>query len=218
MAIVVLVVLGGHTGHVTGVEQNLFVFFNSLPGALRAPFRALYSLGQLWAVGLVVAAALIGRRWRLARDLLLSGVVAWVLARILGAVVAQHGSLTDGINAVTRMGTSPSFPLVRLAVVVAIVAAASPYLTRLTRRIGAVLWIVLALAALYLGTAYPNDIFAAIVLGWGVAAAIHLVFGSPGGRPTTAQVSAALEELGREHRRCAPGTETTDQWGHPHGR
>jgi uncharacterized membrane protein YbhN (UPF0104 family) len=54
----------------------------------------------------------------------------------------------------------------------------------------------MALAALYLGTGLPNDVFAGIVLGWGVAAAVHLVFGSPGGRPTRAQVAAALGELG----------------------
>ena len=34
------------------------------------------------------------------------------------------------------------------------------------------------------------------MLGWGVGAAVHLGFGSPGGRPTRAQVAAALEELG----------------------
>src|SRR5205807_10127920 len=33
-------------------------------------------------------------------------------------------------------------------------------------------------------------------LGLGVAAAVHLIFGSPGGRPTAAQVTAALAELG----------------------
>ena len=37
---------------------------------------------------------------------------------------------------------------------------------------------------------------AALALGWGVAAAIHLAFGSPAGRPTVPQVEASLEELG----------------------
>src|SRR5262249_33655710 len=47
---------------------------------------------------------------------------------------------------------------------------------------------------------------AAIALGWGTAAAVHLVFGSPGGRPTRAQVAAALDELGVEveHVEIAP--------------
>jgi uncharacterized membrane protein YbhN (UPF0104 family) len=83
-------------------------------------------------------------------------------------------------------------------VIVAIIAAASPYLTRPTRRVGQLLVLLMALAALYLGTGLPNDVFAGVVLGWGVAAAVHLAFGSPGGRPTRAQVAAALSELGVE--------------------
>ena len=51
-------------------------------------------------------------------------------------------------------------------------------------------------AAMYLGTGFPRDILGALFLGWGMAAAVHLVFGSPGGRPTTAQVEASLVELG----------------------
>ena len=40
---------------------------------------------------------------------------------------------------------------------------------------------VLAFSAMYLGTGYPSDILAALFLGWGVAALVHLAFGSPGG-------------------------------------
>ena len=44
--------------------------------------------------------------------------------------------------------------------------------------------------------ALPDATFAAVVARLGRRAVVHLVFGSPGGRPTTAQVGAALEELG----------------------
>ncbi len=56
--------------------------------------------------------------------------------------------------------------------------------------------VLMAIGSLYLGVAFPDGAFAAVVLGWGVAAAVHLAFGSPGGRPTRAQVAAALGELG----------------------
>jgi undecaprenyl-diphosphatase len=52
------------------------------------------------------------------------------------------------------------------------------------------------LSAMYLGTSTLDDVAASVVLGWTVAAGVHLVFGSPGGRPTTRQVRAALDELG----------------------
>ena len=60
--------------------------------------------------------------------------------------------------------------------------------------------VLLALASMYLGTAFPNDALAAVVLGWGIAAAVHLVFKSPGGRPTAPQVQMALAQLGVDAR------------------
>ena len=46
---------------------------NGLPDQLESFFRLLYALGALWALGLVVVAALVARRWRLARDLAIGG-------------------------------------------------------------------------------------------------------------------------------------------------
>ena len=37
---------------------------------------------------------------------------------------------------------------------------------------------------------------AALAIGWGIAAALHLAFGSPAGRPTRAHIERALDELG----------------------
>ena len=93
---------------------------------------------------------------------------------------------------ITRTGVSPNFPSVRLAVVVAVISAARPYVTRPVRRIGHVLVFGLVLAALDLGNAFPNDLFAGIVLGWGIGAAVHLTFGSPGGRPSVVQVARGV--------------------------
>jgi uncharacterized membrane protein YbhN (UPF0104 family)/tRNA A-37 threonylcarbamoyl transferase component Bud32 len=196
IAAILIYVLARHAGDISATERSVFEFFNSLPDGLRTLFRGLYRIGALWALGLIVASALVARRWRLARDLFISGALAWAIARALGEFVS-HGSLTKSLDVVVRFGDdSPSFPQVRLAVVTAVVCAASPYLTRPTRYIGQLLVLLLALASMYLGTALPNDLFAAVVLGWGVAAAVHLAFKSPGGRPTSAQVAAALEELG----------------------
>ena len=84
----------------------------------------------------------------------------------------------------------------RIAIIVAVISVASPYLTRPVRRLGQLLVLLIALAALYLGATLPDGALAAVALGWTIAALVHLVFGSPGGRPTTAQVQATLGELG----------------------
>ncbi len=196
-AAAVLTALSRHVNDVTNTEKSVFDFFNTLPSGLQSFFRLLYAVGTLWAVGLVVSAALLARRWRLARDMGIAGVAAWAIARGMGALVAQDESVSKSLDAVVRFGhDSPNFPLARLAVVVAVIAVAGPYVTRATRRLGQVLVLLITVAAMYLGTGYPNDLLAAIFLGWGIAAVVHLVFRSPGGRPTTAQVAAALDELG----------------------
>jgi uncharacterized membrane protein YbhN (UPF0104 family)/tRNA A-37 threonylcarbamoyl transferase component Bud32 len=185
-------------GDVTRSEQAVFDLFNTLPGDLEPVFRALYRLGTLWAVGLVVAAALVARRRLLARDLLCAGALAWLTGRLLGQLVVAHESLASSVHLVGAAGHSPAFPAVRLAVTAAVIAAAEPYVTRPVRAVGVSLVGGVAVGAMYLGTSYPVDVLAGLVLGWGVAALVHLAFGSPGNRPTLSQVVDALDRLGVE--------------------
>jgi undecaprenyl-diphosphatase len=196
VAFVLLLIAARHAGTITATEQAIFDFFNTLPGWLLPVFNTIYRLGALWAVALVVGAALVGRRWRLARDLIVAGGLAWALGRLLGHVVVEGSSIEHGLSLVTRLGSSPAFPAVRLALLVAVVRAAQPFVTRPTRRVGRALVVGGIVAPLYLGNASPNDVFAGLILGWAVAATVHLVFGSPGGRPTSEQVRRSLLELG----------------------
>ncbi len=196
VAATVVTTLALRSTDVSDAQKSLFDFFNQLPDSLSDAFRLAYGLGTLWGVGLVLVAALIGRRWRLARDLTLAGVLAALLARLIGAA-ASGDSTTEALQATVRLGSSsPSFPAVRLAVIVGVVAAAAPYVTRPTRRTGQLFAAVMALSAMYLGVALPNAVVAGAVLGWGCAAVVHLVFGSPGGRPTLSQMRSTLSELG----------------------
>ena len=198
VGVTALVLFGAarHSGDVTRTERAFFDLFNTLPDELEPLFRAFYRLGTLWAVGLVVVAALVGRRWRLGRDLLTAGVLAWALGRLLAELVVAHESIARSVRVAAGLGGVPSFPAVRLAVTVAVIGAAAPYVTRPTRVLGALLATGVAVSALYLGATYPLDVFAGVVLGWGVAALVHLAFGSPGERPTLSQVIDALAQLG----------------------
>ena len=203
-AVILLALFIAHWANPTQAELDLFQLFNGLPNELEDLFRVFYAFGVLWAVGIVVVAALVARRWRLARDLSIAGVAAWALGRIIGEFVVEKAGLADGFDAITRLDeASPSFPVVRLTVIVAIVCTASPYLTRPMRRVGQLFAVVVALSVMYLGTGVPDSILAAWALGWGVAAAVHLAFGSPGGRPTRVQVTTALSELGVDARDVA---------------
>ena len=138
VAVVALALLVAYHDNPSHANQDLFRFFNGLPDDLQPFFQTLYWAGTLWTVLVVAAAAFIGRRWRLARDLTIAGVLAAVAARAMAQLVDEQ-SLSKTFDEVTRLGQSPQFPLVRLAVVAAVVAAASPYVTRPTRRLGQLL-------------------------------------------------------------------------------
>jgi undecaprenyl-diphosphatase len=193
-----MAVLLAHQEHESQPERDLYEAVRELPHQLDSAVRLLYALGALWAVGLIVVAALLARRRRLARDLLVGGLVTWALARFIDAV--DYGAtFSRSLDVFERYRhAAREFPAVRVAVIVAVCSVAAPYLTRPARRLGQTVVLLMFLAAMYLGAAQFDDAVAAIVLGWTVAAGVHLLFGSPGGRPTTRQVRAALSELGVE--------------------
>ncbi len=134
VGIALLIVTSLHHGDVTRSERAVFDLFNTLPGALAPLFRSLYRLGALWAVGLVVVAALVAGRRRLARDLVLAGVLAWGSARALGEIVDAHESIAHSLRIAVGFGGSPSaYPSARVAIIVAVIVAAAPYVTRPAR-------------------------------------------------------------------------------------
>jgi len=194
VALLLVAVLATRVGTISEAQRTVFSSVNSLPGGLRPLARVVYGVGALWAAALVAGAALAGRRLRLARDLLLAGALAWLLAR--GTALAVGGDFRHQIRAIVRLRVVPGFPSVHLALVVAVVRAAAPYLSAPSRWLGRVLVVALVPAALYLGVALPRDLLGALVLGWGVAALVHLALGSPAGRPTAAHVQASLHDLG----------------------
>jgi undecaprenyl-diphosphatase len=155
-AVVLVYLIARHANDLARTEREVFQFFNTLPAGMKSFFHTLYRFGALWAVGLVVVAALVARRWRLARDLFVAGLLAWAIARALGAFVSND-SLEKSLDIVVKVGhDSPAFPQVRIAVVIAVICAASPYLTRPTRRVGALVGLAVALRRCTSGPATPT--------------------------------------------------------------
>lgn len=199
--------LAWHHGDATDVEERLSDTFAALPSSLHGVAEVLVDLGTLWALGIIVVAALLARRWRLTRDLLLAGLLAWLVGHVIALALGSE-SLSDIFDAILRADSTRDnpFPLVRIAVVTAVVAAASPYLGRPFRWLSYVVVVLMAPAAMYLEIASPADVVGGIALGIATGAFVHLLFGSPGGRPTAQQVELALASLGvdAEDVRLAP--------------
>lgn len=198
VAVVALVVLVGamvHEGSPGALERHLVALAADVPEEIHGFFVALLRLGALWAVALVTIAAFVAHRRRLARDLVIGGVAAWFVARLV-AFLIDGTAAQDAFSSVVQLDHTPRFPSVAVAVIVAVVATAAPYLTRAMRVLGVVVVLLAAVGAVAVGHAYPNDVVAALALGVLLGAGIHLAFGSPGGRPTLAQIELALAELG----------------------
>jgi uncharacterized membrane protein YbhN (UPF0104 family) len=141
----------------------------------------MYAGGALWIVAVTVLLALVARRRRLARDLTVAGLMAWGAGWLVEELVEEG-----------------SFPTTRVAVITALMCTAAPYLVRPLRRLGEAALIVLVVAGLYVGEGRPVDLAAGLVLGWAAAAAVHVAFGAPAGRPTPGRVARALQSLGLE--------------------
>jgi uncharacterized membrane protein YbhN (UPF0104 family) len=194
-AAVLLVASARHVGAAHPVERDLARFFADLPAGLGGVFRSLLALGTLWGVTLVSVAALLLRRLRLALALAGGGILAWATARVVGFLVAGNAA-GDALRAALDNSRAGRYPTVHLAVLGAVLLTAAPFLSRPFRRAGTLLLVLLVTGALYRELGSPNAAFAGLVIAWGSAAAMHLLVGSPAGRPTPRQVVAALEHLG----------------------
>jgi undecaprenyl-diphosphatase len=196
VGLAILALLLAHHNHESQTEQEVFNAVRDLPQGIASAVRLLYGLGALWALALIVIGAFLSERHRLGRDLLIAGVATWAIARLSVALV-NGAPFARGLDVIITSRVYPmEFPGTRVAMIAAVVAVGAPYLSRPVRRLGQALVLLMFLSAMYLGTSTLDDVAASVVLGWTVAAAVHLAFGSPGGQPTTRQVSAALDELG----------------------
>jgi glycosyltransferase 2 family protein len=191
--------LAAHRGHVFAFDANLFRLVNQLPDLLGQPLLVVMQLGVVGAIPVVAAVTLAARRPRLARDLALSGGLAWVLAKVVKDMVgeARPLALLQGV-VVRAVHTGLGYPSGHVAVAAALATAAGPWLPRPARR--AAWWAVwlVALGRMYAGAHLPLDVVGGAALGWAAAAAVHLVLGAPGGLPAASAIVEGLRAAGIE--------------------
>lgn len=205
---VALLVLGALGVLVTGmwsqsgsdVDTAAGEVLNRLPDSLEGVARACTAFGSVWAVLLVVVLCLLRRRFDAARDVAVAAGAAALVA------VGLHELLgTRTVAGITvRTGSGPVFPVLAVAVAGALAVVLAPYLARPLRLLLLLAVTLTALAALYLGTGLPSDVWGGLFLGVVAGAGVHVAFGAPGGRPTVAAIRAALEELGLDVQDVTP--------------
>src|SRR4051812_12140412 len=148
VGIVLLILLVVHHDHETQTENDIFQAVRDLPHGFDSAVRLFYGLGALWALGLIVVAAVLSERRRLARDLLIAGIATWAIARLIVALV-NGTSIARSLDVIISTHVHElEFPGTRVAILAAVIAAGGPYLGRPTRRSGQTLVLLMFFSAM----------------------------------------------------------------------
>ena len=206
-----LVVLGigfllTQQGELSAIERDAFRFVNDLPGLVLPAVWAVMQLGNVVAVPVLASVAAMFRRFRAARDLLVSGLLAYVAADLVKSIVGRERPGGLPVGAVLHEGTIGGIGFVsgHSAVAAALATAAAPYLGRRGRRVAWTLAWTVALARVYVGAHLPLDILGGLALGWAIGSAVHLLFGIPRRTVRPARVEALLARVGLAGTRVRP--------------
>lgn len=194
VSVVTLVVLGLAAPGPTGADTAVAVLLEWLEPLFGWLWSVAYAVLALWALAVVLLAALSPGRRRLLLDLTTSAGLAFAVALAAGALVGTDA--TTSVTALVSSGPPVVYVPTRVAVLTAVLVAASPHLARPWRYAGRLVVVLGAVAAIGLGATSALGACAAITVGIAAAAVMHLVLGSPAGRLTVGQVQVALAELG----------------------
>ena len=175
------------------VDRAIVDVIHPPPRSITWLVTLVYQAGSIGIVIALVALALVARRWEIARDIGLSAAGTAAVSGILVLLLGSHGGRPSGI---VINGYDLSFPILQIALFMAVATAALPYLARGVQRLIEVFIALVALASAVGGHGLPLNVLGSLAIGWGVTAAVRLVFGSPLGLPSTDDVQLLLEELG----------------------
>jgi uncharacterized protein (TIRG00374 family) len=167
-----------------------------IPGLVGWFWEISYDLLIIWSLSLLLLALFARGRKRLFLYELLAVALALGFAILAGKVGGTDPSTS--LRGLINSTSPPIYLATRIAFATAVIVTASPDLARPVRIIGRWLIAIGAVSGIALGATLPIGVAAGFLIGFGSAALVHLLFGSPGGRLTLDQVTEALQELGVE--------------------
>ncbi|WP_139228827.1 phosphatase PAP2 family protein [Blastococcus tunisiensis] len=192
-------------GELPVLERDLFRIVNDLPEIVFPIVWAVMQLGNVVAVPVVAGVAALTRRFRMARDMLVAGLLAYLAADLVKSVVGRErpvglveANLLDGN--VSGIG----FISGHAAVAAALATAAVPYLSRRGRRMAWALAWTVAIARVYVGAHLPLDILGGAAVGWAIGSLVHYLFGVPRWEPEPARIAGMLQRFGLPVRDLRP--------------
>jgi glycosyltransferase 2 family protein len=177
------------------IDRAITQVIHPPPWSITWLVTVVYEAGSLGVTAALVMVALIARRWVVARDIALSAACAGAVSGILIVVLGASGGRPSGV---VIGGYTLTFPVLQIALFAAVATVALPYLARGMQRLVEAFVALAALASAVGGHGLPVNVVGSLAIGWGAAAIVRLVFGSPLGLPSAAEVRLLLRELGIE--------------------
>ena len=175
------------------VDRAITLVINPPPRSITWLVTVVYQVGSFGLAIFLVLLAVIARRWEVARDIGLSAAGTAAVSGILTVWLGSHGGRPAGV---VIDHYDLSFPVLQIALFMAVATAALPYLSRDVQRIIEIFITLVALAGAVGGHGLPLNVLGSLAIGWGVTAAVRLAFGSPLGLPSAEDVRLLLAGLG----------------------
>jgi uncharacterized protein (TIRG00374 family) len=176
----------------SALELSIVRVLNPPPEAVSWLVTSVFWLGSAGVITLLAIVGLLVPRFAAVRWTALAAVLTWGLCALLGALLGPAAGRPP-VSALAGLNTD--YPVIVIAVTIAVAATALPYLSRPVHRLVSVLIGLAVLAAICGGQALPVNAVSSIALGWGVAAALHLAVGSPLGLPSAAEITDWITDL-----------------------
>ena len=190
------------------IDQAITQVIHPPPRSITWLVTVVYQVGSFGVVIVVVGLALVARRWEIARDIALSAAGTAAVSGILVLLIGSRGGRPSGI---VIDGYDLTFPVLQIALFMAVATAALPYLARGVQRLIEIFIALVALASAVGGHGLPLNVLGSLAIGWGATAVVRLIFGSPLGLPSTEDVRLLLTELGIRSSHVHPASKQV--WG-----
>jgi glycosyltransferase 2 family protein len=154
-----------------------------------------YAASLIYVVVVLIALVTGGpERHPALRDLLIAGAAAALLVVILSFII--NGAWPYVFPELGLEDPAPRFPVLRVAMVTAILVVVGPHVTRPLRRFGWLAIVATAIASVSLGYGTPTHIIGSFGIGLFSAGLLLAIVGSPRGYPDPNSVASALTSLG----------------------
>jgi glycosyltransferase 2 family protein len=175
------------------VDRAITQVIHPPPWSITWLVTVVYQAGSFGVVIFLVVLALVARRWEIARDIGLSAAGTAAVCGLLIAFLGSHGGRAPGVLIDDYY---MRFPVLQIALFMAVATAGLPYLARGVQRLIEIFIALVALACAVGGHGLPLNVLGSLAIGWGMTAVVRLVFGSPLGLPSAEDVRLLLADLG----------------------